>query len=242
MNTFPTRNHIFLLAAFILVGGMFVAISAQQATRSTRNATTYAPGALVHGSTYAEWNARQWQWTTSFPLDANPGHDVSGDTCANGQSGPVFFLPHNFAPCTVPADTAILVPIAGTECSTREPAPFSGASEEELRNCASREVDRYINVRVTVDGQEVPDIEMYRTSSPLFTLSLPERNILGAPAGMAHAVAEGYQVILKPLPPGDHEIVVHLELADGTVLPDKLVRLTVAEPAWSVPMATPVGT
>lgn len=239
MRALQNRNRMFLVIGLLVIGGMFVAISAQHSTRLPRTATTFPPSSIVHGGTYGEWSARHWQWTVSFPLNANPGHDVTGETCGDGQYGPVFFLPRNFAPCTIPAGPAILVPIAGTECSSIETTPFSGTSERELRDCAAREIERYTNIRLSVNGEDVPDIESYRASSPLFTLSLPEHNILGAPAGVAYAVADGYQVILRPLPPGEHEIVVHLELTDGTVLPDKLIHLNVVEPVWSAPEATP---
>ncbi|HEV2074459.1 MAG TPA: hypothetical protein VGR29_12565 [Thermomicrobiales bacterium] len=239
MTTSPNRNRIAILIALMLVGGIFVAISVQQSGREQRVPITYPPGAVVHGGTYGEWIARHWQWIASIPLDTNPGYDVTGQSCGDGQTGPVFFLPRNLPPCKVPAGMAILVPIAGSECSSTELPPFSGTNEEELRFCAAEEVDRYTNIRLSVDGRDVPEIEAYRTSSPLFALSLPDHNILGAPTGVAYAVADGYQAILRPLPPGEHEILIHLELKDGTVLPDKVVRLKVVEPTWSAPAATP---
>jgi hypothetical protein len=239
MRASQSRNRIVLLIVLMLVGGMFAAISVQQSEREERAAITYPPGTVVHGGTYSEWSARHWQWLASIPLASNPGFDVTGESCAEGQSGPVFFLPRNLPPCTVPAGMAILVPIAGTECSSTEPDPFSGTNEEELRLCAEVEADRYTNIRLSVDGRNIPEIETYRTSTPLFAMSLPEHNILGAPAGVAYAVADGYQAILRPLPAGEHEVIVHLELEDSTVLPDKLVRLKVVEPTWSAPIATP---
>lgn len=231
MSSVSSRSVIFVLAALILIGGMLVAISSQPQER--RNTLTFDPGIPVHGVPQTEWSARQWQWTLSFPVNISPGQDVSGAACANGQSGPVFFLPHNFAPCTVPAGVAILVPITGTQCSSAESPPFSGTSEEELRACADLEVERYTNITVSVDGQIIPDIGKYRVGSPLFTLALPGHNALGAPAGISYAVADGFQMMLRPLPHGEHEIVVHLELVDGTVLPDKLAHITVASPSWA---------
>lgn len=217
--------------------GMFVALARQPSPSD--DSPVYQPGVLVHGVSQEEWSARHWQWTLGIPAGNNPGQDVSGTSCAYGQSGPVFFLPRNFTPCTVPAGMSVLAPITGTECSTNEPAPFSGTSEEELRNCAAREIERYATIEVRIDGGIVPNIQAYRVSSPLFTVLLPEGNVLGAPAGTTYAVADGYQVIIRPLPPGEHEVVVHLELADGTVLPDKLITITVEEPTWQAPLGTP---
>jgi hypothetical protein len=239
MKSTSSRTYIFLLAAFLLVSGMLIAISAQPAPR--QETMTFGPGMVVHGVSQSEWSARHWQWTLSSPLENNPGQDPSGTLCARGQSGPVFFLPRNYAPCTVPSGSAILIPVTGTECSATEPPPFAGTNEEDLRACAALELQRYANISVSVDGETVPDIEAYRLASPLFTLTLPEHNALGAPAGASYAVAEGYQVILRPLSPGEHHVVVHLELTDGTVLPDKLARITVVEPVWSAPANTPLS-
>lgn len=238
MNNQAARNHGIVILVLLLLFAMFVAIALQPSPTDDR--VVYLPGSSVEDVSQEEWLARHWQWTLSLPARSNPGQDVTGASCAGGQSGPVFFIPRNFAPCTVPAGKSILVPVAGTECSTSEPAPFTGTNEDELRDCASEETGRYTNIQVSVDGKVVPEIKAYRVSSPLFMVSLPEGNVLGAPAGVTWAAADGYQVMLRPLPPGEHKIVVHLELTDGTVLPDKLVQVTVVEPAWDVPHSTPV--
>lgn len=238
MKNHNSRTYSILLIALIFMIAMFVALALQPSPSS--DSVVYGPGVLVEGVSQEEWSARHWQWTLGLPAGSNPGQDVSGASCAYGQSGPVFFVPRNFAPCTIPAGKSILIPIAGTECSVSERPPFSGTSEDELRNCAAGEMERYTNIEVRIDGEVVPNIQAYRVSSPLFSVVLPENNVLGAPAGMTYATADGYQVVIKPLPPGEHEIVVHLELADGTVLPDKLTRITVVEPTWETPSATPV--
>ena len=50
------------------------------------------PGDPFAGLTRGEWDARQWQWLVSMPVDINPGDDTTGDRCGYGQSGPVFFV------------------------------------------------------------------------------------------------------------------------------------------------------
>jgi hypothetical protein len=227
-----------LLGVLVLLAAVVGSSSAQEATPIAR-APVLAPDEPVSGATLAEWSARHWQWTVSLPIPVNPGQDVTGATCGYGQSGPVFFIPRNFPPCTVPTGVTLFVPIVGTVCSTVEPPPYVGGDEAELRTCAAAEVDRYTGIVVRVDGQEVPEIEAYRDSSPRFIMTLPDHNVLGVPAGIAYAVADGYQLMVAPLPLGDHEIVAHVELTDGTVLPDKVMRLIVVEPAFIDPGATP---
>jgi len=167
---------------------------------------------------------------------------VTGASCGTNQEGPVFFLPQNFPPCVIPADTAVYVPVVTAECSTAEAPPYSGRTEDELRSCAATEASRYTGLIVRVDGDLVPNITAHRASSPAFTMTLPENNVLGAPPGTARAVADGYHLLLAPLAPGTHEVMVHVELLDGTVLPDKIAYLTVLDPKsqkTATPMTTP---
>jgi hypothetical protein len=220
--------------------GVTPAFVTARAMSERQHGLVYPPDELVAGATLGEWGARHWQWTLSFPVGINPGQDVSGATCGYGQSGPVFFIPRNFPPCAVPSGAALFVPIAGTVCSTAEPPPFAGRSAAELRACAAAEVDRYTGIVVRVDGEPVPEIASHRVASPPFPLLLPEHNVLGASPGMAVAVADGYQLLLAPLPVGTHEIVAHVELTDGTVLPDKVLHLTVVVPPELEPEASPL--
>ena len=167
------------------------------------------------GLSRGEWDARWWQWILSTPADVNPGVDASGERCGHGQSGPVFFLPGSFGgvdpvarTCVVAEGTAIYVTPANVECSTVEPPPFFGRTEAELRACATAGLDEATDYRAQVNGQEVVDLDAYRTGSPLFTITFPEANIFGVQPGVAQAVSEAYSFIIAPPPPGQYEIAV----------------------------------
>jgi hypothetical protein len=225
------RARVLLVAALCLIGGLIASRVVTRPPSPTLVGPVFSPGAVVSGATLGQWSARHWQWTVGIPIGRNPGHDVTGERCGTNQDGPVFFLPSNFPPCVIPSDRIISVPVVAAECSTAEQPPFFGETEAELRACAGEEADRYAVLIVRVDGEMVPDIGAYRAPSPPFTVMLPENNVLGSAPGPARAVADGYHLLLAPLAPGPHEIMVHVELADGTVLPDKVARLTVVEPA-----------
>jgi hypothetical protein len=190
--------------------------------------SVYPPDAEVAGASQSEWMARRWQWLLGLPIGANPGQDASGAACGVGQGGPVFFLPSNLPPCEVPAGAPVVVPVIGSLCTTADPGVEEG--ETDLRACAEGDADRYTAVRVWVDGEELAGADAYRFTTDRFSAELPDHNILGAPAGEVEAAASGWQVILPPLTPGEHEVVVHAELTDGTVLPDSRAVLTVANP------------
>lgn len=230
----------------LLLTGIIVAVIASRQTSDTATSPAYAPGSYVSGASLDEWNTRHWQWTLSFPVGSSPNQDGTGEMCMHGQSGAVVFIPRNLPPCTVPEGHAVLIPIAGGECSSVEAIPFWGGDEDALRACAAQEASRYANISVTVDGDVIAGIERYRSATGPFAVVLPEQNLLGAPMGPAWAAADGYAVLLRPLSPGEHTIIVHTETADGIVLPDKLLTLTVVKPAWSAPathaITTPLAT
>ena len=82
-----------------MLAGLVGSSLAHEAT-PIAGAPVLAPDESVSGASLAEWSARHWQWTVSLPIPVNPGHDVTGATCGYGQSGPVFFIPRNYPPCT----------------------------------------------------------------------------------------------------------------------------------------------
>lgn len=221
------RAHLSLIVILGLVGGIVGSFVVTPRPLPIGDGFVYPAEARVYGATLGQWSARYWQWAVRSPVGSNAGHDPTGARCSAGQDGPVFFVPSNFPPCVVPAGKIIYVPIVAAECSTAEVPPFSGGTEGELRACAGGEVDRYAAIIVRIDGIPVEDVYAYRASSPVFRMELPANNVLGGTPGSALAVADGYQVLLAPLPPGSHEITVHVELTDGLALPDKVMTLTV---------------
>jgi hypothetical protein len=108
--------------------------------------------------------------------------------------------------CLVAEGTAIYVGAASLNCSTVEPPPFFGRTEDELRECATEGMDSITDYQASVNGQDVADLDMYRTASPLFTVVLPENNVLGVEPGVAQAVAEEYSFIIAPPQPGEYEV------------------------------------
>ncbi len=89
-----------------------------------------------YGLTYGQWTARWWQWAYSIPRDVHPAYDDNGSYCAEGQSGPVWFLAGSYEHpadryCTIAAGKAILLPILNSECPYAEFPNLN--AEEELR-------------------------------------------------------------------------------------------------------------
>lgn len=234
-----------VLLALALVGS--AAALAQDATPGGTPAGTalaLPPDATVGGATLGEWSARWNQWLLSFPNASSPIFDETGERCASGQHGPVFFLAASLLPeldvaraCTVPAGTALFVPLHGFGCSTVEPPPYFGRGEAELRACAKRLTDAPVDQTLTVDGATIPTAP-YRHQSPLHRIALPPDNLLGVAPTVAAAVLDGYDVLLAPLPVGTHTVVIEVVEPGGP--PFRLTHtLTVVEPAVIPPPATP---
>ena len=227
------RRLLVVLAAASLIGA-FLAPSAA----SAQKAHVFPPIAHPFGASYGEWQARWFEWFIEIPAPVNPLFDETGELCGTNQSGPVWFLAPVAHPgtttraCTVPTGTGVFVLGLGNECSNVEPPPFFGATEAELRACAAAGFEAFFGdatQSITVDGVTVSGLEdRYRTQTPLFSYTLPPDNLYGLPpATAAAAVSDGTAVMVKPLPPGEHRIVVHIEspVLGGTV--DVVYNLTV---------------
>jgi hypothetical protein len=173
------------------------------------NPQLYSVDSKPFGLTLSDWSVKWWQWLHSIPASNNPASDKTGKDCAVGQpTKDVWFLVQTTSgpgerTCVIPAGRAILLPVAINECSTAE-AP-SLTTESALRACAisGNEVNSIVAI---VDGVELKNLEKYRVQSPLFTLTFPENNNNGVPAGPTQSVSDAYMTFLKPLTPGTHTL------------------------------------
>jgi hypothetical protein len=183
------------------------------------------PPAHFAGHSYAEWGAKFWQWSYSMPVDAHPLFGTA-DISA-GQSGPVWFIGGTFAATepypgeivgtadrsgTIPSGKALFFPILNAEASTLE---GNGTTAEEL-TAAAQFFNSFVDIDslfCEVDGVAATRLGSYTALSPAAIYGpLPENSVLasqGYPvaAGDTSAfVADGYYVMLRPLPVGVHTI------------------------------------
>lgn len=228
------RRYIGLTLA-VLVGASVAgpaAVMAQDATNKA--AATFgvvAAGQSPLGTAYPEW-ARRWnQWFWSLPAE---GHPMLTDNCQAGQATDAFIIPPTYfgntlvTSCEVGADQYILVVPGSISCS-RDP----GDTDEALLACADGARPEFSNVRVTVDGQELPMMDTFWTVSPITTVELSDDNFFGSPGGATDIVTGGWFAMLEPLTPGTHTIVAHAETKDpeaGLVAAETIATVEVAAP------------
>ena len=166
-----------------------------------------------YGRSYAEWQAKWWQWAISIPFDGHhPGQDESGVDAARGQIGPVWFLTGVFnssgsatRDITVPSGKALFFPVLNGECSTVEAPPFLGHNETELRECVR--LFRPKAMLCEIDGRPVSDLDHYDGESVLFNFDAPPNNLLiGNSAASGQAVDRGNYLMVPPLSLGSHTL------------------------------------
>jgi hypothetical protein len=179
------------------------------------NPRVLPPQSHPYGKSYGEWSVAAWQWVCSAPLDQHPGLDETGAYIDYGQSGPVWFLAPNFGGMSnrygeIPQGKALFISLIGFESSARE---GYGTTEEDLRAVAASVIDGVENLTCEVDGVPIEGLSAYRFQTPyMFSLTVPEDNVFDlwgvpTPAGTYFpSVADGYCILLAPLPRGEHTI------------------------------------
>jgi hypothetical protein len=206
-----------VLAVLLLVGAGTDVLAA------TARPRVLPPRARPFGASYEQWAARWWQWALSIPVDQNPVLDPTGEHCAVGQTGRVWFLAGTFGggpatrTCTVPAGKALFFPIVNAVFVATEPGETEEIAHEVLREHIDQ-VD-VSTLAVELNGVPIPNLGSYRAHSPTFPVVFPEDNPFGVPGGLYPiAAADGYWIMLAPLPPGTHTLHFSGELPNGTLL------------------------
>ncbi len=221
--SYLSGKHRLTLVAILLslaLGGASVSASAATIT-SPVNAKAQT------GKTYGEWSASWWQYvlqsSTSSPN--NPLLDATGQGCAAGQAtaSPVFFLVGVAGAgralrdqCTVPSGKYLFFPLLNF---VDIHVPGDGLDTPELvRQDLLSFIGPITDLHATVDDVTVANLDPRTTPyracaggdpacAPAFSVTLPGQNLFGVPGGTyAPAVADGFYLMVSPLPPGAHTI------------------------------------
>ncbi len=208
----------------VLITGACVT-SLMAGSPSSAGGDPMAPGSVRAAAAggYPSLAGAWWTWAVGlFP--ETPILDETGELCAQGQSGRVWFLAGNFGgtterDCRVPAGKTLFFPIYNSLWWT----PEDGQTVEEIRALANGQMEvEGLELGVTVDGTDLGDLFGYRAQSPPGGFALPIEegswaNLLGIDSGVRDpAVADGYWMMLSPLRSGAHVVMIHVRVPEGS--------------------------
>ena len=158
----------------------------------------------VAGVTQAEWSRAWWQWAASFEMQDSPIADDTGELCASRQQGDVWFLAGTYGTsrtirkCVVPRGKFLFFPLINYVAMARNGETGCSAFIAEV----ARITDRASYLLVDLDGRRLEHPEAYRQATQCFDLG----SLARPPARIYPAAANGYYVMLRPLPAGTHEL------------------------------------
>jgi hypothetical protein len=190
------------------------------------------PHSIVAGRTLGEWSAIWWKWAYAIPVDDNPLRDSTGAKSKYGNVGAVFFLAGLFnasgtvtRTVTIPANKFIFFPLenfvddnVGNGCITPSSTPCpSRLTIGQLRAQIIGALPGITALHASIDGQPVGgDLFSHRETAPAFSYTLQLTDNLqevvngittpDATGTVFPAVADGYYLMLSPLPLGQHVI------------------------------------
>ncbi|MGO1071704.1 hypothetical protein [Lysobacter sp. CA199] len=244
-STWPGRlARTGLVAAGLLAFG-WAAPAAVADPAGATGATKPAPiDRAVGGVAPAEWTVRWWRWVRSFPEGLAPYLDRDGSRCALGQDedGPVWFLAGTNGRfdakrrCEIPLDKHLLIPVINMYHHAPRVGEYAvPCAELKARGAVNN--DALVSAVVLLDGKPLgrPARWISRCFDP-FALRADSGAVQDAKAAY-HAAADGYWLLLPPLPPGKHRLAIGANYAsDGDGRYGRMVQnfeyeLQIGEPA-----------
>jgi hypothetical protein len=169
-------------------------------------AIMFPPDAVVAGHSQAEWSRIWWQWAGSFDESESPVADLSGSKCHLGQGGAVWFLAGTYGThrtvrtCEVPRGKTLFFPLINyVVMPPREGRWTCQSAKQRVRELT----DGPVALVLEIDGKQVSELERHRqATAACFDMAAGIRG--GDP--VFPAAANGYYVMLRPLPPGKHTL------------------------------------
>jgi hypothetical protein len=214
------RKGPYVLMAVIALMMAFFVVAFPAPVQADEN-PALPPDFTLHGKTGNEWNAEWWQWAFKIPLADHPMAQTGDVDCGAYQHGRVWFLGGAFGgvgsgptrTCTIPKNTYLWFPVLNWVFW--RPGDF--VTDQEGHDAVRFYGDGTENVLVTVDGVPVPNVEDYRYHSDIFKFKIQSGGVFEGdpnnteyphliPGVMYDGIDDGYYMMLKPLPAGDHTI------------------------------------
>jgi hypothetical protein len=167
--------------------------------------------------TYPQGAASWWKWAVGQPIAVNPIKDTTGEHCAKGQPAfGVWYLAGSDSTepvrrsCTVPKFRTLLFPVLNVIAPwiPDNPQDIAGPADLDALRTSARRITDASDLKLTIDGVEVRNIQRFYEESTLITVTLPNNNIFGVEGGKSidPGVDAGYYVAVSGLLPGKHTL------------------------------------
>lgn len=238
MNTRTTSaiSQIQTRSSIIVCGLVLLSVLTSIGYGQTINRGIIDPTNVYAGKTYAQWSAAWWQYYFSLPATNNPFVFVPSYPVplAINQSGPVWFLGHNYLgggvhsfTNTIPGGIALFSIVSGIEWDNVNCPTHDNFTLDELLAFATPIQDDATNMSCTIDGAVVDGLTdglttPYRVQSLLFNYMMPAvhnlehdlfgltcyQNSTGMPYTVNGAASDSIFLMIAPLSVGPH--VLHI--------------------------------
>ena len=188
---------------------MVLASAAAAQTQPTLPDLVVEPSEPVDDRSMADFANLWWQWAAAMPPARSAVRDETGVACAEGQSGPVWFLAGGYGSsrihraCSIPADRHLFFPVIN---QMQEFWPATAADCDAAKAAVAALNDEFVYLKVILDGVLLEQPERFRIGSE--TCFDPYECVpaeAGAPSDVV-AATDGYWIMLRPLPPGPHRL------------------------------------
>jgi len=161
----------------------------------------------VTGQSQGDLSVKWWQWAASFKYADSPVSDTTGERCAVGQQGDIWFLAGTYESkvtrrtCRVPEGKTLFFPLINYVVM---PQNCSGCLTcDAARDAARQMVDEPMGLFAELDEKPIPNLDKHRVASPAcFNLSA---GAIGSPK-IEPSASDGYWLALRPLPKGRHTL------------------------------------
>ena len=170
----------------------------------------FPPDSEPYGQTYGEWEAKFWELHVNLEPEKSPASPTYQPTeCLLLQDDNMTFLSDFYSEieyrnyeCKI-SQIPFAIPALTEGCSYGD---FENPDDKMIEDCI-RSHNPYAIVTVTIDGKEIPDIDRFRITSDWFILNVTNKeNVYDIKPGSHKAKIDAIMPIIKPLPPGVHEI------------------------------------
>ncbi len=167
------------------------------------------PGEEIDSKPLNYYANKWWQWTYTMPKALSPVRDTTGRNCHVGQNGNVWFLAGGYGTskisrtCIIPEEKYIFFPVINM---LYYPRREGGITCNEAKSLAALNNDELISIEVELDSLVSSNPAHGRIASQdcfdLLGLIQKENNV----PKVYPAATDGFWVMLKPLPKGEHRL------------------------------------